>query len=84
MRYLLEDLSDEDDLQEGAGLLTKINNHSKLTANDLASPYVRGLTKGLDTVEGMPESNGADKFESACYLFTLAYNYLSEHGREQE
>lgn len=84
MRYLLEDLSDEDDLQEGADLLTKVNNHSELTANDLASPHVRGLTKGLDTVEGMPESDGADKFETACYLFTLAYHYLSEQGREQE
>ncbi|WP_370611560.1 hypothetical protein [Klebsiella aerogenes] len=82
LRFVLNDLSDEDDLENGLRILHELNAKGEVEDPDFASPHERGLRKGLDTVLSQLNPEGMDKFESACYIFTLAYHYLSAVGDE--
>ncbi|KFD25301.1 hypothetical protein [Yokenella regensburgei] len=84
MRFLLEDLSEEDEIEAGLGYLKKLNDQAPVEDPDFTSLHVKGLRKGLDTVNELLNTNGMDRFEAASYFFTLAFHYLSEMGREAE
>ncbi|ESM78247.1 hypothetical protein L388_00341 [Klebsiella oxytoca MGH 42] len=84
MRFLLEDLSEEDEIEAGLGYLKKLNDQDPVEGPDLTSLHVKGLRKGLVTVNQLLNTNGMDRFEAASYFFTLAFHYLSEMGREAE
>ncbi|MBW9402527.1 hypothetical protein FHC51_22465 [Leclercia sp. EC_58] len=84
MRFLLEDLSEEDEIEAGLGYLKKLNDQEPVEDPDFTSLHVKGLRKGLDTVNELLNTNGMDRFEAASYFFTLSFHYLSEMGREAE
>lgn len=84
MRFLLEDLSEEDEIEAGLSYLKKLNDQEPVENPDFTSLHVKGLRKGLDTANELLNTNGMDKFEAASYFFTLAFHYLSEPGREVE
>lgn len=84
LRFLLEDLSDEDDLSTGLSILKKLNNEGAVEKPDMTPLHIQGLRKGIDTVLNQLKPEEIDKFEAACYFFTLAFHYLSEQGREEE
>jgi hypothetical protein len=60
------------------------NDQEPVENPDFTSLHVKGLRKGLDTVNELLNTNGMDRFEAASYFFTLAFHYLSELGREVE
>jgi hypothetical protein len=84
LRFLLEDLSDEEDLEEGVVILKKLNNQEAVENPNMTSLHIQGLRKGIDIVLSQMKPEGIDKFEAACYFFTLAFCYLSEPGNEYE
>lgn len=84
IRFLLEDLSEEDEIEAGLVYLKKLNDLKSVEDPDFTSLHVKGLRKGLDTVNELLNTNGMDRFEAASYFFTLAFHYLSEIGREAE
>lgn len=84
MRFLLEYLSEEDEIEAGLAGLKKLNAKKPIEAPDFTSLHIKGLRKGLDRVNELHNSSGMDRFEAASYFFTLAFHYLSEIGREAE
>lgn len=84
LHFLLEELSDEDELSSSLKILKGLNQDGYVENPDFRSGHERNLTEGINQIGGKSGGTEQDAFEIACYFFTLAFNYLSSPGREVE